>query len=146
MTKMMDYLNKIVRGEIPPPPIEQTLGLKMISIEGGRCLMELEIDERHTNPFGSGHGGLVCDLADAAMGAACHSTLADDQTCSTLELKISFLRPALAGRLQAEGKVIKDGRTVSFAECDVTDGKGELIARSTSTLLKSRTRRPRKGN
>ncbi|MBM3133572.1 MAG: PaaI family thioesterase [Chloroflexi bacterium] len=116
----------------------------MVSIEPGRCVMELEIDERHTNPFGTGHGGLICDLADAAMGAACHSMLADDQMCSTLELKTSFLRPALRGKLLAEGRVIKDGRTVSFIECDVKDEKGDLIARATATLLKSSTRRPRK--
>lgn len=141
MTRMMDYLIGIVRGEIPPPPIEQTLGFRMIAIERGRAVMELSIDERHTNPFGTGHGGLIADLADAAMGAACHSTLADDQQCSTLELKVSFLRPARSGKLQAEGRVIRDGRTVSFLECDVTDESGTLIARASATLLKSRARR-----
>jgi len=137
---MMDYLTGIVRGDIPPPPIEQTLGFRMVAVERGRAVMELTLDDRHANPFGTGHGGLIADLADAAMGAACHSTLADDQKCSTLELKISFLRPALSGVLRAEGKVLKDGRTVSFLECDVTDAGGDLIARATATLLKSRAR------
>lgn len=141
MTRMMDYLTGIVRGEIPPPPIEQTLGFRMTAIERGRAVMELTIDERHTNPFGTGHGGLIADLADAAMGAACHSTLADDQICFTLELKVSFLRPARGGRLRAEGRVIRDGRTVSFLECDVTDEQGTLIARASATLLKSRAKR-----
>ena len=136
MTEIPEYLRKIVSGELPRPPIEQTLGYSITEVDHGRAVMEMDVDERHTNPFGLVHGGLICDLADSACGAAGHSTLEEDQTCTTLEIKISFLKPAPKGHLRAEARVIKNGRKVCFAECDVTDGDGNVIARATSTLMK----------
>lgn len=138
MSTMPEYLQKVVRGEIPPPPITTLIGFALTSVEPGMAVIELDADERHVNPFGGIHGGLICDIADAAMGAAYHSTLGENETCSTLELKISFLRPAPRGKLRAEGKVIKQGQNIGFLECDVTNDKGQLIARATSTLLKQK--------
>jgi uncharacterized protein (TIGR00369 family) len=137
MTDIPEYLQKVIQGEIAPPPVTILIGFSLTHVEYGRAVVELDAGEQHTNPFGLVHGGLICDIADAAMGAAYHSTLTDDETCSTLELKISFLKPAPKARLRAEGKVIKEGRSVGFLECDVTDNEGNLIARATSTLLKN---------
>jgi len=138
MSTIPEYLQKIVRGEIPPPPITTLLGFALTSVEPGKAIIELNADDRHVNPFGGIHGGLISNIADAAMGAAYHSTLEENETCTTLELKISFLRPAPKGKLRAEGKVIKQGQKIGFLECDVTDDKGQLFARATATLLKQK--------
>ena len=136
MSDIPKYLQKVMRGEVAPPPITEMIGFSLVSVERGRATVELPVDERHVNPFGNVHGGLICDIADAAMGAAYHSTLTDEEICSTLELKISFLRPAPRSRLRAEGQVIKAGKSIGFLECDVTDAEGNLIARATSTLMR----------
>ncbi|MFO8009794.1 MAG: PaaI family thioesterase [Dehalococcoidia bacterium] len=136
MKDIPDYLKKVVTGEISPTPISKLIGFSLTEVEYGRATFELDAGDQHTNPFGLVHGGLICDIADAAMGAAYHSTLTDDETCSTLELKISFLKPAPRAKLRATGRVIKEGRSVGFVECDVIDEGGSLLARATGTLLK----------
>src|SRR6266851_2572768 len=88
------YARDILEGRIPPPPIAQLIGFRPLSAEAGRTVFELETDlGRHANPMGTVHGGILCDLADAAMGFAYASTLRQDETFTTLELKINFLRP-----------------------------------------------------
>ena len=136
MTEIPEYLQQVMQGEVAPPPITALIGFTLTHVESGKAIVELPVDERHINPFGNVHGGLICDIADAAMGAAYHSVLTDEEICSTLELKVSFLRPALRTVLMAEGKVIKSGKSVGFLECDVTDKEGNLIARATSTLMR----------
>jgi uncharacterized protein (TIGR00369 family) len=85
--------------------------------------------------MGTLHGGILCDVADAAMGVAYASTLGDGETFTTLELKINFLRPFRSGTLTAAARVVNSGRTIGLAECDVTDADGRLIARATSTCM-----------
>jgi uncharacterized protein (TIGR00369 family) len=97
--------------------------------------MEMEVEERHSNPMGTVHGGILCDLADAAMGMAYYSTLADGESFTMLELKINFVRPFWRGKLVANGRVVSGGKTVGLAECDVLDADGRLIARATSTCM-----------
>lgn len=98
-------------------------------------MFELDASERHANPMGTLHGGILCDIADAAMGMAFASTLSDDETFATLELKINFTRPFWAGLLVARGKVVSRGRTVGLTECDVVDEGERLIARASSTCI-----------
>ena len=81
------------------------------------------------------HGGVLCDIADAAMGMAYAATLDEAETFTTLELKINFLKPVRSGKLTAEGRVVKGGRTVGLVECDVRDASGSLVARATSTCM-----------
>jgi uncharacterized protein (TIGR00369 family) len=118
-----------------PPPVAALIGFELVRMEGGESQMELVAEERHTNPMGTIHGGILCDLADAAMGTAYFSTLAPGESFTTLELKINFLRPFWTGRLVANGRVVQRGRSVGMAECDVLDGDGRLIARATSTCM-----------
>jgi uncharacterized protein (TIGR00369 family) len=92
-------------------------------------------DERHSNPMGTLHGGILCDLADAAMGMAYHSTLGEGESFTTLELKINFLRPFWSGRLVARGRVVSGGRTVGMTECEIVDEQERLIAKATATCL-----------
>jgi uncharacterized protein (TIGR00369 family) len=85
--------------------------------------------------MGTLHGGILCDIADAAMGVAFASDLADGETFTTLELKINFLKPVWTARLNAVARVVKRGKTVGLVECDVVDQTGSLVARASSTCL-----------
>jgi uncharacterized protein (TIGR00369 family) len=135
MSKMFDRIARVARGELPQPPIAELLGFALTEVEPGRAVIEFSADRRHANPLGTLHGGVLCDIADAAMGLAYASTLADSESFTTLELKINFLKPIWEARLQAEGRVVKGGRTVGLVECDVTDEQGRLVARATSTCM-----------
>jgi len=118
-----------------PPPVAELLGMELVSAGEGLCTMKLEAEERHANPMGTLHGGILCDLADGAMGMAFFTTLEPGESFATLELKINFLRPFWTGTLVAHGKVVHRGRTVGMTECDVVDERGRLIAKATSTCL-----------
>lgn len=116
-------------------PVAQLIGFKITEMGDGRALATLEAGPQHANPMGTLHGGILCDLADAAMGLAFASTLAEEESFTTVELKINFFRPVWKAQLKAEGKVIQRGRTVGYVECNVTDENDRLIAKSNSTCL-----------
>jgi len=118
-----------------PPPVAELIGIEIERAESGETVMSMVAEERHSNPMGTLHGGILCDLADAAMGMAYYSTLGEGESFTTLEMKINFLRPFWTGRLVARGRVVSRGRTVGMAECEVVDDKGRLIAKATSTCL-----------
>ena len=118
-----------------PPPVAELIGFQVEKMEDGESLMWLDVEERHSNPMGTVHGGILCDLADAAMGTAFFSTLDDGESFTTLELKINFVRPFWTGRVTARGRVVERGRTVGLTECDIEDEAGRLIARASSTCM-----------
>ncbi len=118
-----------------PPPIAELLGMTLTSSGDGRSVVEMDANERHANPMGTLHGGVLCDLADLAMGAAYASALAEGESFTTLELKINYLKPVWSAHLRAAAHVIRRGRTVGMVECDVTDHDGALVARASSTCL-----------
>jgi uncharacterized protein (TIGR00369 family) len=136
MATIRELAEKILWREEPPPPISRLLGFVLKSIEPGRAVFEMEVDERHHNPLGTLHGGIYCDLADAAMGYAYGATLAEGETFTTVELKINFLRAVRKSTLTAEARVVKAGRTLGYVECDVKDQTGKLVARVASTCMK----------
>ncbi len=135
MAKMLDNIQRVIRGELPPAPVARLLGFTLISARPGEAVVELEADERHANPMGTLHGGVLCDIADAAMGIAYACTLEEDESFTTLEMKINFLKPVWKARLRAVGRVVKQGRTIGLVECDVTDDKRGLVARASSTCM-----------
>ncbi len=135
MARIMDKLERLVRGEVPPPAVAKLIGFQLTAVEPGRAVIELEADGRHANPMGTLHGGVLCDIADAAMGMAYASKLEDGESFTTLELKINYLKPVWNAKLRAVGQVVKSGRTVGLVECDVTDEEGSLVARASSTCL-----------
>jgi uncharacterized protein (TIGR00369 family) len=135
---MLDLGQRTLRGERSPPPIGRLLGLVLKSVEPGRAVIEMEADERHHNPMGTLHGGVYCDLADAAMGYAYAATLAGGESFTTVELKINFFRPVRQGKLTAEANVLRAGSTLAYVECDVKDASGKLVARAASTCMKLR--------
>jgi uncharacterized protein (TIGR00369 family) len=118
-----------------PPPVADLIGIELVEAGGGECTMRLEAREQHSNPMGTIHGGILCDLADAAMGMAFFSTLDDGESFTTLELKINYLRPFWTGTLLAHGKVLSRGKTVGLTECRVVDAEERLIAHATSTCM-----------
>jgi len=131
-----DRARAIFDGTLAPPPIAQLIGFRPVALERGRAIFELDTDlDRHANPMGTLHGGILCDLADATMGFAFASTLAEGESFTTLELKINFLRPVWQTRLTATGHVVQRGRTVGMVECDITDAQGRLVARASSTCM-----------
>ena len=135
MTKMLDRSEAIARGDAPPPPIAQLIGFDLVSVKSSEAVVEFHATEAHANPMGTLHGGVLCDIADAAMGIAYSSNLAEGESFTTLELNINFLKPVWKGRLLAVGRVVKQCRTVGLVECDITDEKGNLVARATSTCM-----------
>jgi len=143
MPKMLDRMQRVLRGEVPPPPIATLIGFTLTAIQPGQAEIEFEATARHANPMGTLHGGVLCDIADAAMGMAYASTLEKGETFTSLELKINFLKPVWNARLQAVAKFVKRGRTIGLVECDVTDDKQELVARATSTCMTLRGQQAR---
>jgi uncharacterized protein (TIGR00369 family) len=133
--KAIDAFRGMVAGDLPGPPVADLVGFRMTAVEPGRAVFELEAGPQHASPLGTLHGGIVCDLADAALGCAHASLLDDGETFTTLDLKINFLKPIWNGRLVAEGTSLKFGRTIGLAECRVTDDGGSLVAYATSTLM-----------
>ena len=135
MARLIDRFNAMVRGDGPGAPVGRLIGFRPTSIETGKAIFELEAGPQHANPMGTLHGGIICDVADAAMGTAYASTLDEGESFTTLELKINFLRPFWSGRLVATARTVKTGRTIGLVECDVTDPEERLVARAMSTCM-----------
>ncbi|MCU1281502.1 MAG: hypothetical protein JWM53_5048 [bacterium] len=134
-TAHLEQLRRMVRGEVSPPPVAELIGFRMIAAELGRSVMELQTSARHANPMGTLHGGIVCDLADAAMGTALASTLEDDESFTTLDLTTKFFKPIWNTRLEAVARVTRRTRALGFIECDVTDESGSLVAKVFSSCM-----------
>ena len=116
-------------------PVGDLVGFEVPEAGNGRTVVTLRSGPQHFNPMGTLHGGILCDIADAAMGMAYASTLGDGETFTTLELKMNFLKPVWQASLQAIGRVVQHGRTVGLVECDILDADEVLVARATSTCM-----------
>ena len=135
MSMHIERAKKWISGELPPPPIAQLIGFRPVAFDNGEVVLEFEAAEKHTNPMGTLHGGVLCDVADLAMGMAFAATLEDDESFTTLELKINFLRPVFKEKLLAYGRVVKRGKSVGMVECDVKNSAGALVAKVSSTCM-----------
>ena len=132
---MQKRVHPLVRKAVESTPIADLIGFTVGEIGEGRAIASFQRGPQHANPMGTLHGGILCDIADAAMGIAYASTLDEDESFTTLELKINFLKPVWNSKLVATGRVVKRGKTVGMTECDVVDEKGSLVARSSSTCM-----------
>ena len=133
--KPLDVFRGVVSGDVEPSPVAKLIGLRMTEIEPGRAVFELDAGPQHASPLGTVHGGILCDLADAALGCALAAHLDEGESFTTLELKINFLKPVWQGLLRAEANVIRSGRTIGLVECRVTDADGSLVAFATATQM-----------
>ncbi|NMN97028.1 PaaI family thioesterase [Antrihabitans stalactiti] len=132
----LDYLTAMLDGRLPASPIGRLVGIEGVSVSRGDVVFRCVPDESAYNPVGLIHGGLISTLLDSATASAVHSTLDAGVAFTTLELKVSFMRPVHAGQvLLAHGWVTKPGSRVSFAEADIRDADDRLVATASSTLL-----------
>ena len=138
---MRQQIEAILRGEAPPPPVAELLGIRIVSVDEGECVFEMEAAPEHANPMGTVQGGVICALADAAMGLAYASLLDDGESFTTLELKTNYLRQVTDGKLVATGRVVHAGRTIGLTTCDVVDAEGRKVAHATSTCMTLREQR-----
>ncbi len=133
----LEYMQGLLDGSIPEPPIVNLMKMRPVGVEAGKVTFTCDPDESHYNPIGTVHGGLVCTLLDSVLGCAVQTTLPKGQGYTSLEIKISYLRPVTAdtGQLTAVGIVTKPGSRAAFADGTVHDSNGKLIATASSTLL-----------
>jgi uncharacterized protein (TIGR00369 family) len=133
----LDFVRGLVDGTLPLNTIAQTLGYDVSEAESGRVVVTAEPGGSHLNPAGTVHGGFAATLLDSCMGLAVQSTLEKGVGQTTLEFKISLLRPITpeTGAIKAEGIVLTRGRRVGTAEGRITDNKGRLLAHGTTTCL-----------
>ena len=131
------FVRGLVDGTLPLNTIAQTLGYDVTEAESGRVVVTLVPDNTHLNPSGTVHGGLAATLLDSAMGLAIWTTLEKGLGQTTLEFKISLIRPITPGMgtIRAEGVVLNRGRRVGTAEGRITDERGRLLAHGTTTCL-----------
>src|SRR5258708_40251053 len=115
--------------------VARLIGFEAKDIADGRATVALEAGPQHANPMGTLHGGILCDIADAAMGMAFASTLAPGESFTTVELKINFFRPVWEAHLKAEGKVVRRGQSLGYVEREITDERGRLVAKAASTCM-----------
>jgi uncharacterized protein (TIGR00369 family) len=116
-------------------PVTRLIGFETTDIGEGRATVVLAAGPQHANPMATLHGGILCDIADAAMGIAFASTLAPEESFTTVELKINFFRPVWQARLKAEGTVVQRGRTIGYVECTITGEENRLVAKAASTCM-----------
>lgn len=133
----IEQLRAVAAGEAPPPPISAHIGLQFVTVDEGDVVMTAIPDESHYNPIGSVHGGFFATVLDSVCGCAVHSTLAAGVGYTSLEIKVSFLRPITAdtGSVTAHGWVTRRGRSAVFAEADIRDREGRVLATASSTCL-----------
>ncbi len=115
--------------------VGRLIGFEAKDIADGRATVVLAAGPHHANPMGTLHGGILCDIADAAMGMAFASTLTPEESFTTVELKINFFRPIWEAELKAEGTVVQRGRTIGYVECNIIDEENRLVARAASTCM-----------
>src|SRR2546430_3223069 len=113
----------------------ETLGARISEAEPGRVVVELIAGPQHRHGGGVVQGGVVTQIADAAMGMSLATLQEDGMWNTTIELKINFIRPAIEGRLRSVGPVIERRQTLLFSEADVLDEQGRLVARASSTCM-----------
>ena len=133
----LETMRAIRDGVLPPAPIAQLVQMEVVDVSEGRVEFRCTPDESVYNPIGVVHGGLVCTLLDSVAGCAVHTTLPKGLAYTSIELKVNYLRPVHghSGPLTAVGTVVKPGRRVAFAEGEVRDTDGRLVATATSSLL-----------
>ncbi|AMO94643.1 hypothetical protein CFter6_1950 [Collimonas fungivorans] len=133
----VEFLQAILRGELPIPPIAQTLDFNLIEAEFGRVVFQGTPAMQHYNPIGSVHGGYFCTLLDSALGCAVQSALPKGSGYTTLELKVNLIRALTdkTGPVRAIGKVIQVGGRVGVAEANIVDAEGKIYAHATTTCL-----------
>ncbi|MEV6443226.1 PaaI family thioesterase [Amycolatopsis sp. NPDC051716] len=135
-----DYLTAVAEGRVPGPPIAAHFGLRWEHIGHGEVVAVAEPDESLYNPIGMVHGGVAATMLDSVVGCAVHTTLPAGVGYASVELKVSYLRAIHAGRgeIRATGRVVKEGSRIAFAEGEIRDAGGKLLATASGTCAITR--------
>jgi uncharacterized protein (TIGR00369 family) len=142
--KMLEAIHRALRNEVVeglrleiPPPVARLLGIEVVGIEEGKTVFRLQARrDKHANPMGTLHGGILCDLADAAMGMACASLLELQESFATVEFKINYVRPVAEGLIEARAHVVHAGKTTVYLECElIALPQEKLVAKAGSTCM-----------
>jgi uncharacterized protein (TIGR00369 family) len=131
----LEALRQGMVGDGPRAGWREMIGARVAEVDEGRVVVELDADDKHRHEGGVVQGGIITQIADAAMGMSLLTLQPEDQANTTIELKINFIRPVVEGRLRAVGRVVELKRTLGFTEADVLDQDGKLIAHASSTCL-----------
>lgn len=133
----IDFLRGMRDGTIPPAPIQELVGMKLVEVDPGRVVWEVVPGEQHYNPIGTVHAGIAATLLDSAMACAVHSSIPLGKGYTTLEFKINLVRAVTikSGLLRAIGKVVHGGKTTATAEGRLEDAAGILYAHATTTCI-----------
>jgi uncharacterized protein (TIGR00369 family) len=133
----LEFVQGLVDGSLPLNTIARTLGYDIVEAENGRVVITAVPNDSHLNPAGGVHGGLAATLLDSCMGLAVLTTLDRGIGETTLEFKISLVRPITpeTGLIRAEGTVLSRGRRIGTAEGRITDDRGRLLVHGTTTCL-----------
>jgi uncharacterized protein (TIGR00369 family) len=133
----LEQLQMLMDGELPRPPIMDTIGVTGFRAEPGRVVVEMPAETFHYNPLGGVHGGVISTLLDTAAACSVHSTLAVGETYTSLDLTVKFLRPVTAdsGLLTCEGTVLQRGRRTALAQAELTDSRGKVVAHAISSCM-----------
>jgi uncharacterized protein (TIGR00369 family) len=136
-TTGLEFLQRIVAGEIPGVPIGETLGFRLVEAERGRVALLGRPDKRSYNLIGSVHGGWAASILDSALALSTLSVLEADQSFTTVDIRINYLRPITtdSGEVRAEGRVLQSGRRLAYSEAKLTGADGKLLAHGTGSCL-----------
>ena len=142
---VLDYLRKVVNQESVegyntflqyPTAISETLKFKLTGIDNGEAHVSLKTDVKiHANQQGTVHGGMLCELADAAIGTAHSTVIEEGESFTSIELKINFFRPVWNDTLVAYAKPVQRGRTITVYQCTIENEMGKLVATVLSTVM-----------
>lgn len=133
--KALEVFQKIIRGELPMPPISESFDFLVTEISDGRVVFEGTPHKKFYNPLGTIHGGFISTLLDSAMATSIHSTLDAGKGLTSIEIKINFSRPIFeeTGTIRAVGETIHVGKTIAAAEGKLIDADGKLYAHGTTS-------------
>src|SRR5262245_16231726 len=135
MATMLAAIRGIQQGEVPPPAVASLIGFTIAEVEPGLAVVEFEAGERHANPMGTLHGGILCDIADAAMGMAYASSLEEPDRVPALDQASGRDQPTRPDRLEEVDLELQGRERLVVVECDIHDDKDRLVARASSTCM-----------
>jgi uncharacterized protein (TIGR00369 family) len=133
----LDYLERLARGDIPNVPIGDTLGFRVSEAQHGHVVLTGAPDRNAYNLIGTVHGGWAASILDTALALSVLSTLDAEQSFTTVDIRINYLRPLTVetGPVRAEGRVLQSGRRLAYCEAHLTDMGGKLICHATGSCL-----------
>jgi uncharacterized protein (TIGR00369 family) len=133
----LDALKGVLAGDLPAPPMGRLMNIRLVDVERGYVVFEGTPEEYHYNPMGIVHGGMAATLLDSAMGCCVHSCLDAGDRYTTLDIKVSYLKPmtVATGLVRGIAKIVHIGRTVALAEARLVDANDTIYAHATSTCL-----------